>query len=130
MNQMNNKILNCLKKNSRMSWQGIGKQVHLTGQAVAARVKQMEDQNIITGYTIRQDAIKQHFISVFMDTTSFDQLESFLNQNPEVDQAFKVTGDGCYFVIYSGDDRELEEFLNSLVSYGRYRVSSTLSRVK
>ncbi|MCP4432443.1 MAG: hypothetical protein GY806_15830 [Gammaproteobacteria bacterium] len=65
-----------------------------------------------------------------MDTTSFDQLESFLNQNPEVDQSFKVTGDGCYFVIYSGDDRELEEFLNSLVSYGRYRVSSTLSRVK
>ncbi|TXH61053.1 MAG: AsnC family protein [Thiothrix sp.] len=34
MNSMNKAILQRLRANARMSWQQIGKEVHLTGQAV------------------------------------------------------------------------------------------------
>jgi Lrp/AsnC family leucine-responsive transcriptional regulator len=51
VNTMNQAILKRLKTNSRMSWQQIGKEVHLTGQAVAARVQQMQDDGVIGGAT-------------------------------------------------------------------------------
>jgi len=127
---MNTKILDCLKQNGRMSWQDIGKKVHLTGQAVAARVKQMEDLGIISGYTIRQDNLKQHFITVFMDTRDFETFDNFLKQQKSVNQAFKVTGDGCYLVNFNGSDKALDIFLSSLLNYGRYRVSSILKPIK
>lgn len=130
MNQMNDKILSCLKTNSRMTWKEIGKRVHLTGQAVATRVKQMEEQNIISRYTICREDLKQHFITVFMESTDFIKFDSFLKKQNKVDQAFKVTGEGCYLVIFCGADDELEEFLNLLLEYGRYRVSSTLKTIK
>ena len=47
MDKINQAILACLKANSRRSWQEIGKQVFLSGQAVAARVQQLEDQGLI-----------------------------------------------------------------------------------
>lgn len=127
---MNAKILDCLKQNGRMSWQDIGKKVYLTGQAVATRVKQMEDLGIISGYTIKQDNLKQHFITVFMDTRDFVKFDDFLKQQKQVNQAFKVTGDGCYLVVFVGADKELEDFLSLLLNYGRYRVSSILKLIK
>ncbi len=127
---MNAKILECLKQNGRMSWQEIGKRVHLTGQAVATRVKQMEDSNIISGYTITQESLNQHFITVFMDTNDFDNFDRFLKKQKLVSQAFKVTGEGCYLITYIGDNRELDYFLTLLLNYGRYKVSSVLKQIK
>ena len=127
---MNAKILECLKQNGRMSWQEIGKRVHLTGQAVATRVKQMEDSNIISGYTITQESLNQHFITVFMDTNDFDNFDRFLKKQKLVNQAFKVTGEGCYLITYNGDNKELECFLTLLLNYGRYKVSSVIKQIK
>ncbi len=113
-----------------MTWREIGNTVHLTGQAVAERVKQMEYNNIITGYTIRQGNVKQHFVTIFMDTTDFSRLEDMLNRNDKIEQAFKVTGDGCYHVIHTGNDKELDKFLTSLLAFGRYRVLTAIKCVK
>ncbi len=97
---------------------------------MATRVKQMEDLGIISGYTIKQDNLKQHFITVFMDTRDFVKFDEFLKQQNLVNQAFKVTGDGCYLIVFIGIDKELEVFLDLLLSYGRYRVSSILKLIK
>jgi len=127
---MNKKILNCLKQNSRMSWQDIGKKVHLTGQAVATRVKQMEDLDIISGYTIKQNNSKPHFITVFMNTNDFKKFDDFIDEQDSVNEAYKVTGEGCYLIVHTGNHMELDNFLNLLLNYGRYRVSTTLNRIK
>ena len=128
---MNQAILACLKTNSRMSWQQIGKQVHLTGQAVAARVQQMEDQGIISGYTIRQTQVARHFITMFMESNNFSQFEAFLQQHPHVESAYKITGEGCYQLSFiSEQNDELEPFLNALLKFGRYKVASTLRCIK
>ena len=131
LDKMNQAIVKCLKANSRASWQSIGKQVHLTGQAVAARVLQMEDQGIIEGYTIRQGQIQRHFITVFMATSQFDAFEAFLKGTVQVEQAYKVTGEGCYHVVLTCEHaHELEPFLNAVLPYGRYKVSSAIRAVK
>lgn len=131
MNNMNKAILQRLRANSRMSWQQIGKEVHLTGQAVAARVQQLEDQGIISGYTIRQQHIERHFITMFMDVARFDEFEQLLKNAAQVEAAYKITGEGCYHLVFTPDaPSDLELFLQSLLKYGRYRVSSVLRSVK
>ncbi|HMT94720.1 AsnC family transcriptional regulator [uncultured Thiothrix sp.] len=131
MNSMNKAILQRLRANSRMSWQQIGKEVHLTGQAVAARVQQLEDQGVISGYTIRQQHIERHFITMFMDVVCFDEFEEFLKNEAQVEGAYKITGEGCYHLIFTPESAsELELFLQRLLKYGRYRVSSVLMCVK
>lgn len=128
---MNQAILNQLKTNSRKTWQQIGKEVHLTGQAVAARVAQMEDQGIISGYTIRQDQLPRHFITVFMETSDFASFEALLRDEPRVEQAYKVSGEGCYQLIYiANSPQEIEHFLDRLLPFGRCKVLSVMRCVK
>lgn len=128
---MNKAILQRLKINSRMSWQQIGKEVHLTGQAVAARVLQMEEQGVITGYTIRQDKLQRHFVTVYMESNNFEQFELFLKNEPNVDQAYKVAGEGCYqLVIIVSDQDQLDQFLQLLIRFGKYKIASSIKTVK
>ncbi|MBY0573345.1 MAG: AsnC family transcriptional regulator [Undibacterium sp.] len=131
LDKMNQAILNQLKSNSRKTWQMIGKEVHLTGQAVAARVQQMEDQGVISGYTIRQDQLARHFITVFMESTDFSSFEAFLNTHSSVENAYKVTGEGCYHLVFiAQSNADIEPFLDALLQYGRCKVLSTIRRVK
>ena len=131
LDKTNQTILALLRENSRLSWQAIGRQVHLTGQAVAARVQQLEDEGLITGYTIRQDHLVRHFITVFMETPTFDAFETFLKQQPCVEAAYKVAGEGCYQVVLASySQADLEPFLNALLKYGKYRVSSVIRQIK
>lgn len=123
MDKMNQAILKHLKINSRMSWQKIGKEVHLTGQAVAARVAQMEAQGIISAYTIRQDTLTRHFVTVFMNNADFSGFEQLLRKTPCVDSAYKVTGEACFQLICTPqNEAEFERFLNATLAYGQYKI--------
>ena len=120
-----------LRANSRMSWQKIGKEVHLTGQAVAARVLQMQDDGIISQFTIRQDHLLKYFITIFMKDASFDSFERFLKEDACVESAYKVAGEGCYQVVYLADaPAGLETFLNQVLAYGTYKVQSVIRAIK
>ena len=131
MDKKNTQILGLLVKNSRLSWQDIGKQVHLTGQAVAARVRQLEDDGTIQGYTIRQGNLQIHFVTVFMNNAKFSEFEEFLSKTPSVQQAYKTSGEGCYNLTVAVQNIEqLEQFLNALLKYARYRVASTIRTIK
>lgn len=131
MDKMNRSILKCLKANSRMSWQDIGKQVHLTGQAVSVRVQTMVDEGIISGFTVWQEQVTRHFITMFMEQSDFSGFETFLSETDGVEHAFKVTGEGCYQVIFISENGEdLEVFLNHLLRFGKYKVASAIRCVK
>lgn len=131
MDKMNRAILNQLKQNSRKSWQQIGKEVHLTGQAVAARVQQMEDAGEITGYTIRQDNAERHFISVFMENSDFAGFERFILQESRVESACKVAGEACYQLTFVSQTKgDLEAFLTTMLPFARYQVATAIRHVK
>ena len=131
IDKMNQAILNQLKSSSRKTWQQIGKEVHLTGQAVAARVSQMEEMGLISAYTIRQDQLPRHFITVFMESSDFAGFESLLKADNRVESAYKVTGEGCYQVIYiSETTQEIEKFLDRVLPFGRCKVLSVMRSVK
>lgn len=55
MDKINQKILDILQKNARISLADLAKQVHLSAPAVAERVKRLEEQNVIHEYVARID---------------------------------------------------------------------------
>lgn len=71
----------------------------------------MQDQGLISGYTLRQNNAKRHFITVFMHSPAFSEFEAFLAATEEVEAAYKTTGEGCYLVIWlESETHTLEAF--------------------
>ena len=52
LDKMGRTILDQLGRDARMSWQALGRRVHLTGQAVATPVQQMLDDGTIRRFSV------------------------------------------------------------------------------
>lgn len=136
LDQTDFEIINLLSKNSRIQWREIGEKVHLTGQAVANRIRRMEDMGIIVGYTVKLNKSKLGknivgFVTIFMKTADHTSLQKFINENELILEADKVTGEGCYLLkINASNQEELTEFLDKLLKYGNYKINLSIGRVK
>lgn len=131
MDKMSRAILAHLARDARMTWQELGRQVHLTGQAVAVRVQQLIDGGAIRRFTIVRGDLRRHFVTVFMDSPRFDEFEHFLQHHADVESASKIAGEGCYHVVLACEREDaLEGFTRELLRYGRYKVATELRRVK
>lgn len=131
LDKMSRTLLAHLGRDARASWQALGRQVHLTGQAVATRVQQMVDDGTIRRFTVVRGDLRRYFVTVFMDTPRFDDFEAFLHARDEVESASKIAGEGCYHVVIAcDDDATLETFTQALLAFGRYKVASEMRRVK
>jgi Lrp/AsnC family leucine-responsive transcriptional regulator len=129
-------IIDLLIKNSRMQWREIGEQVHLTGQAVANRIRRMEESGLITGYTIDLDNSKlgksiTSFVTVYMKTTDHPAFQEFVKENGMIIEADRISGDGCYLLkVQVASHEELTEILNALLKFGNYGVNLSIGRIK
>jgi Lrp/AsnC family transcriptional regulator, leucine-responsive regulatory protein len=129
-------ILQCLQKDSRMQWQEIGKTVHLTGQAVAARIRRMQEVGIIEEFTVQLSYTKLGrpllaFITVFMHTADHASFQRFLANKPDIVEAHRVSGEGCYWLKANiATQQELTELLDTILKYGNYRVNLSIGKIK
>jgi Lrp/AsnC family leucine-responsive transcriptional regulator len=129
-------IIRLLQENSRRQWKEIGAAVHLTGQAVAARVRALEDAGVITAYSALVDAAKlgkplTAFITVFMTSTNHASFRAFIAGEARVTAAHRVSGDGCYWLraeLASHDD--LNTLLERILRHGNYRLHLSIERIK
>lgn len=58
MDQIDEKIINILQKNSRITMQKLAKELPMSVPATCERVKKLEDSGVITGYTATVDTTK------------------------------------------------------------------------
>lgn len=131
MDTINQKIIEKLKQDGRVSWQEIGRELHLSGQAIAARVQKMMDDGVIDHFTIAHEKTNKYFITVYMQNSNFDAFERFLKESDFIQEAYKVTGEGCYQLTGASEKPEaIELFLEKLLHFGRYKVLSKLRKVK
>lgn len=131
MDKTNRAILAQLARDARIPWQELGRRVHLTGQAVSARVQQMLEEGVIQRFSAVRGDLRRHYVTVFMDHTRFDAFEAFLRGHPDVESASKVAGEGCYHVTLAcADAAGLDAFTEALLQHGRYKVATELRRVK
>lgn len=120
MNKIDIAILKALVRNSRASLQEIGAQVGLSATPCWNRIKRMEENGIIEGYTVRLNAEALGYadsviVQVTLDSHTDSTLENFgraLEEIPEVVEAYLVSGDYDYYVrIAVRDTRDYERLL-------------------
>ena len=98
-------IIGILRNDARISWRDLGDQVHLSPTSAADRVRRLERDGIIDGYTVRVDAAALgRTVRAVVDVSlgPGDQIERFetaLAERDEVTFAVYVTGTADYSII-------------------------------
>ena len=124
LDKFNREILACLEENGRASYTEIGKIVGLTTPAVAQRIRQMESEGIIKGYSVQID---HQYLGVDLRALitlrfKFDQTRTFkkyLADFPEIKACYRVTGEDCLILlVHLKNNRHLLDFIDRLYPYG------------
>jgi Lrp/AsnC family transcriptional regulator, leucine-responsive regulatory protein len=113
-------ILAVLQKDARASLQDISKQVGLSPTPCWTRIKRMESEGVIQGYTVRVDPpsvglTESVIVQVTLESHTDETLYEFgriLEAIPEVLEAYLVSGDYDYYIrIAVKDTRDYERLL-------------------
>lgn len=119
-----------------MQWQEIGKLVHLTGQAVAVRIRSMQEEGIIEAFTVNLNHEKlgrpiDALITVFMSSANHASFQRFLSDSQNVVEAYRITGEGCYWLKANlANQVELNNLLDAILLYGNYKVNMAIDKIK
>jgi Lrp/AsnC family transcriptional regulator, leucine-responsive regulatory protein len=113
-------ILAVLQRDARASLQDISGQVGLSSTPCWTRIKKMETEGVIQGYTVQLDPVAIGFretviVQVTLESHTDEMLEAFgkaLAEIPEVLEAYLISGDYDYHIrIAVRDTRDYERLL-------------------
>jgi len=113
-------ILMILQEDARASLQEISKRVGLSSTPCWTRIKRMESEGVIQGYTVKVDPIAigltdTVIVQVTLESHTDETLYAFgraLEEIPEVLEAYLVSGDYDYYIrIAVRDTRDYERLL-------------------
>lgn len=127
-------IIRRLLIDARISWQALGREVSLSANATAERVRRLEQQGIISGYRaeLNQRALGRSFDVVIGLRARPDHdrvaLEAWLRRQPCITEAVHLTGAHDYLVrALCRDTTELDDLLMAMKAEGG--VAETETRV-
>jgi len=113
-----------LSRNARASFAELGRRVGLSPTAVAERMRRMEEEGIIRGYTVDIDraALGLPILAVIRmtcDGTHYHPFVKFVKTLGEVRVCHHVTGGDAFFLeVTSRSMEELERLIERLLPYG------------
>lgn len=120
MDYIEYKLLNSLQKNARLTNLELAKQVGLSASPCLRRVKTLEENGVITGYSaiINQNKVNLSvnvFVQVSLERQSEERLQIFeekIMEYKEVMEAYLMTGEADYLLrIVVKDLQAYEKFL-------------------
>ncbi|MBI5037080.1 Lrp/AsnC family transcriptional regulator [Candidatus Micrarchaeota archaeon] len=116
------KIMDLLRDNSRLSFRAIAKKTGLATSTVAARVSRMESEGVITGYSASFDYEKLGYdllaiITAIIQGQPLLKVQSKIAAMREVMSVYDVTGDYDSMVIVRVKNRkELSETVKKILA--------------
>ncbi len=133
MDSIDRKILDLLQDNGRITVKEITQTISLTAPAVSERIKRMEKDGIIQGYTaiINPKKIGRNvhaIISVSIKPQDRDKFIEVVEKDPMVVECYHVTGDYSYFVkVDAGEIIDLEKLIIKFQKMGNTSTQIILS---
>jgi len=127
------RILGELQRDARLSSAELGRRVHLSAPAVAARVGRLEDAGVITGYRAELSLAAlgldvMAFVRVRSESGAHRALLAALAARQEVLECHHVTGEDCFIVkVAAGSLGHLEEVVAELAGFGSTTTSIVFS---
>ena len=133
MDDLDQRIIQLLAQNARMPVKEIAQSVSLTSPAVSSRIHKLEQDGIISGYTVKinppdsQTRINA-LISISIPPAERTDFMETLKNTPQVTQCFHVTGSYSYIVKTSCPDMDsLERLITSFQKIGQTSTQIILS---
>lgn len=129
-------ILKELKDDSKLTFKDLGEKLHMTGQAVGARVNRLIDEGVIENFTINIDNKKigitnTSFIKIYMNSYDHSKIKSMINKYDEITEAFRISSDCCYLLkIETYDSNFLNSILDEITTFANYQISISLDKIK
>ncbi|MBC8213006.1 MAG: Lrp/AsnC ligand binding domain-containing protein [Gammaproteobacteria bacterium] len=124
LDRLDRKILQSLQNHGRLSYVELAEQVGLSTSPCLERVKRLERDGLITGYTARLspeklDAGLLVFVEISLNYTSgnvFNEFRQAVRQWPQIQECHLVSGDFDYLLkIRIADMKAYRELLGEIV---------------
>ena len=117
------KIINLLRKNFRSNASEIAEKIKLSVSTVIERIKKLENNGIILGYTVMldnasigKDVVAMMSISIEHPKHNED-FEAAVRQNPHITECYYIAGDFDYLLkVITDNTKSLEKVLNEIKS--------------
>ena len=140
MDILDMEILNCLKENSREKASVISRKINLSVSALLERIRKMENQGVILGYTVKTNKkslglAMQAIMEVGLEHPSyFDHFAEMMNEMPEIADCCYINGDFDFLIrLYARDPEDLERIHKTIKDFrgvGKTRIYTVLRNVK
>jgi len=131
MDKIDTEILRQLQLNAKISMKELASIVHLSSPAVIERVKKLEEQGIIEGYTTNvnlKNMDRSIQAIVLFKSIDCKSLSNFCNAHPDVLACYRVAGEISYIVRLATYSVEtLEQFIDEAMPYGTPSTNIVLS---
>lgn len=121
LDELDQKIIQLLVKNARMSYSDIGEKIGISRVAVKARIQALENKGIIEEYTtiINPQKISGAVSCYFEIETKpdyFKEVIDILDKNDIVTQIYRVTGrDKLHVHAVASSNEEMERFFHDVI---------------
>ena len=132
MDQLDYKILECLKQNARQKASAIGNQISLSVSAVIERIHKLEAAGVITGYTVDLDMKKiGQDVTAFMEIglehpRFYDSFTAAVRNNPNIISCYYLTGEYDFLLkIVTDSSDSLERIHRQLKSLDGVQTTKT-----
>lgn len=138
MDKFDQKILNLLSENARISVTSIGEEIGLSRTAVNERIRKLEEQGTIQRYTIELgNSQEQQKVCAYFELTfhpfNIDRVKNDLQQIPDIRQAHALSGntDVLLFVEARSMERltEVRTLLGQLPDLEKLVTSTALQQL-
>ncbi|MCR4963061.1 MAG: Lrp/AsnC family transcriptional regulator [Firmicutes bacterium] len=112
MDDIDIKILLCLKENARMNASQISERINLSVSAVIERIKKMEHSGVIRGYTVLLDNKRigkdvAAFIYICLEHPKFnDNFIEKVQRHNDITECYYVAGDYDFLLKVTADSME------------------------
>lgn len=133
MDEIDVKILKCLRNNSRENASVISEKVSMSVSAVIERIRKMENTGLITRHTTIIDAATAGkdvtaFISVSLEHPKYlEMFNSFIKSNREILESHYITGDFDFLLKVATDNTHtLERLLNAVKGIAGVQNTKTI----
>ncbi|GAF11110.1 LOW QUALITY PROTEIN: HTH-type transcriptional regulator LrpC [Bacillus sp. JCM 19046] len=136
MDEMDRKIIEELRQNSRLSMSELGRRVHLSSPSVTERVRQMESFGIIKQYTIDIDHEKLGFrfnasLKQPLKIATILRSEPILKNRENVEFCYRIAGNACYMLKMQFEHfSQAEQFINDISPYATTVTHFIFSQVE
>jgi Lrp/AsnC family leucine-responsive transcriptional regulator len=123
------KILGALADNARLSLADLGRLLAMSPQSAADRLRRLEDQGVITGFTVKLDPqalglTVGAYIRIRPAMGELPRVTNLLAEIPEIVECDRITGDDCFIAkVFVARIEDLERVIDRLIPYAQTNTS-------